>query len=67
MFLQLGSTGSEHYTFCMCNPPFFEDTDNMTGLSRSPNRAAPKSVCTATPVGMYYFLLCLIVTLLFLR
>ncbi|KAL5254074.1 hypothetical protein ACHWQZ_G013737 [Mnemiopsis leidyi] len=45
-----GNLGSDRYTFCMCNPPFFEDTDNMTGISRSPHRAAPKSVCTATPV-----------------
>ena len=42
---------ASQYTFCMCNPPFFEDDDIMLGESRTSHRAPPKSVCTATPPG----------------
>ena len=37
------------YDFCMCNPPFFNDREEASGIkSRSDKRSLPHSVCTAT-------------------
>ena len=36
------------YDFCMCNPPFFSDREEASGLkSRTDKRPIPHSVCTA--------------------